>query len=56
MIQLSDLHLNVCEYEYILYCQIFVYRIVGQLTVIKFGSLPSQYISLILMGYNLMDW
>ena len=24
--------------------------------VIKFGGLPSKCISLLLMGYNLMDW
>ena len=32
------------------------YHIAGKLTVIKFGSLPSKCISLILRGYNLTDW
>ena len=32
------------------------YHIAGKLMVIKFGSLPSKCISLILMGYNLTDW
>ena len=32
------------------------YSIVEKLTVIKFDSLPSKYMLLILTGYNLTDW
>ena len=55
------MHINMHYYTYIT-LQINMYMYVlhtvewEKLMVIKFDGLPSKYILLILMGYNLTDW